>query len=122
MRIKRGIVGARRRRKVLSKAKGYWGAKSKQYKAAKTQLMKSGQYAYRDRRQRRRDFRRLWIGRVNAAARLHGLSYSVFMHGLKVAGIELDRKVLSHLAIEDPEAFGAVVEQAKSALGAAQPA
>ncbi len=123
MRVKRGVVGTRRRKKVLQQAKGYWGAKSKQYRAAKTQLMKSGQYAYRDRRQRRRDRRRLWIIRVNAAARSHGLSYSHFIAGLKAAGIALDRKALAYLAVVDPPAFAAVAERAKSALQvAAQPA
>lgn len=119
MRIKRGKVGARRRKKVLKQAKGYWGAKSKQYKAAKTQLMKSGQYAYRDRRQRRRDFRRLWILRINAGVRQHGLNYSRFMNGLKQAGVEIDRKMLADLAVRDPGAFGAIVNVAKAAMSAA---
>lgn len=118
MRIKRGVVGARRRKKVLKQASGYWGAKSKQYKAAKTQLLKSGNYAYRDRRQRRRDFRRLWIQRVGAGARNLGLSYSKFMNGLKRANIALDRKTLAEMAIHDPQAFAAVVRLAKEALAA----
>ena len=118
MRIKRGVVGARRRKKVLKRASGYWGAKSKQYKAAKTQLMKSGNYAYRDRRQRRRDMRRLWIQRVGAAARNLGLSYSRFINGLKRANIAIDRKALADMAIHDPQAFAAVVRAAKEALAA----
>jgi large subunit ribosomal protein L20 len=118
MRIKRGVVGARRRKKVLKQASGYWGAKSKQYKAAKTQLMKSGQYAYRDRKRRRRDFRRLWIQRVGAGCRTLGLSYSKFMHGLKLANVAIDRKALSEMAISDPQAFAAVVRVAKEALAA----
>jgi large subunit ribosomal protein L20 len=111
------MVHARRRKKVLDKAKGYWGAKSKQYRAALTQVMKSGNYAYRDRRQRRRDMRRLWITRVNAGVRLHGLSYSQFIHGLKLANVEIDRKMLADLAVQDAGAFGAVVDLAKQALG-----
>ncbi|MCC7493577.1 MAG: 50S ribosomal protein L20 [Fimbriimonadaceae bacterium] len=123
MRVKGGIVGARRRKKVLKQAKGYWGAKSKQYRAAMTQLLKSGQYAYRDRRNRRRALRRLWITRINAAARLAGLSYSRLIDGLKKAAIEIDRKQLSELAIHDPAAFTAVAEIAKAALQrVAQPA
>jgi len=118
MRIKRGVVGARRRKKVLKAAKGYWGAKSKQYKAAKTQLMKSGQYAYRDRKRRRRDFRRLWIQRVGAGCRSLGLSYSKFINGLKRANVAIDRKSLAEMAIHDPQAFAAVVRVAKEALAA----
>ncbi len=118
MRVKGGIVQTRKRRKVLKRAKGYWGAKSKQYRAALNQLLKSGQYAYRDRRQKRRDFRRLWITRVNAAARRCGLSYSKFIAGLKKANIALDRKTLANLAVEDPQAFAAVAELAKAALAA----
>ena len=118
MRVKGGISQARRRRKVLKRAKGYWGAKSKQYRAALNQLLKSGQYAYRDRKQRRRNFRRLWITRVNAGARLCGLSYSKFIAGLKKANIALDRKTLAQMAIEDPQAFAVVAEAAKQALAA----
>ncbi len=118
MRIKRGVVGARRRKKVLKQAAGYWGAKSKQYKAAKTQLMKSGQYAYRDRKQRRRDMRRLWIQRVGAGTRTLGLSYSRFINGLKRANVAIDRKSLAEMAIHDPQAFAAVVRMAKEALTA----
>lgn len=119
MRVKGGIVGARRRKKVLTKAKGYWGAKSKQYHAAISQLLKSGQYAYRDRRQRRRDLRRLWIARINAAARLNGLSYSKFVNGLRRAGVGIDRKMLADLAVNDPAAFAAVAELAKAAVSQA---
>ncbi|MBI2299810.1 MAG: 50S ribosomal protein L20 [Armatimonadetes bacterium] len=123
MRVRRGMVGARRRRKVLKLAKGYWGAKSKQFRAAKTQLMKSGQYAYRDRRQRRRDFRRLWITRINAAVRIHGLKYSQFIQGLSLAQVALDRKALAYLAVTDESAFAAVVRLVKTALASAhQPA
>jgi large subunit ribosomal protein L20 len=117
MRVKGGVTQVRRRNRVLAKAKGYFGAKSKQYRSAIQQVMKSGNYAYRDRRQRRRNFRRLWIIRVNAGVRPLGLSYSQFIHGLKLAAIEIDRKMLSELAIHDPEAFGAVVALAKTALG-----
>lgn len=116
MRVKRGVVGARRRKKVLQQAAGYWGAKSKQFRAAKTQLLKSGQYAYRDRRQRRRDRRRLWITRVNAAARLCGLSYSRFIAGCAAAGVALDRKALAYLAVCDMPAFEAVAKVAAAAL------
>lgn len=116
MRVKGGTTQTRRRNKVIRAARGYWGAKSKQFRSAKQQVMKSGMYAYRDRRQRRRDMRRLWIIRVNAAVRLLDLSYSQFIHGLKLAQIEIDRKMLSELAIHDPEAFAAVVDRAKAAL------
>ncbi|MBI5832870.1 MAG: 50S ribosomal protein L20 [Armatimonadetes bacterium] len=117
MRVKGGKVQTRKRKKWLNLAKGYFGAKSKQYRTAKAQVMKSALYAYRDRRQRRRDMRRLWIIRVNAGVRLHDLSYSKFIHGLKLADVIIDRKMLSELAIHDPAAFGAVVELAKKALG-----
>lgn len=116
MRVKGGVTQIRKRNKVLKRAKGYWGAKSKQYRSALQQLMKSGNYAYRDRRQKRRDIRRLWIIRVNAAARLNGLSYSQLIHGLKLAGVELDRKVLADLAVNDAVAFAAVAQAAKDAL------
>lgn len=116
MRVKGGKVQIRRRNKVLNRAKGYFGAKSKQYRAAKQQLLKSAMYAYRDRRQRRRLMRRLWIIRVNAGVRLLGLSYSQFIHGLKLANIEIDRKMLSELAIHDAPAFEAIVDLAKKAL------
>jgi len=107
-----------RHKKVLKAAKGYRGARSKLYRTAKTQLMKSGQYAYRDRRRHKREMRSLWIIRVNAAARARGLRYGEFINGLKKAGIELDRKQLSEMAIHDAAAFDAVCEQAKSAISA----
>ena len=115
-RVKRGIRVRARHRKVLKQAKGYFGKKSKLFKVANQAVMKSGAYAYRDRRAKKRDFRKLWIARINAAARQNGLSYSKFMNGLKVAGVDLDRKVLSDIAITDPKAFAALVEQAKAAL------
>ena len=105
MRIKRGVNAIKKRRKVLKSAKGYWGAKSKLYRVAREQVMKSGQYAYVGRKLRKRDMRQLWIARINAACRINGLSYSKFMHGLKVNNIELNRKVLADMAISDPESF-----------------
>ncbi|MBP2077373.1 50S ribosomal protein L20 [Oceanobacillus polygoni] len=115
-RVKGGTVTRRRRKRVLKLAKGYYGAKSSLFKVAKQQVMKSGQYAYRDRRQKKRDFRKLWIARINAAARLNDISYSKLMHGLKLAGIEVNRKMLSELAINDEKAFAQLVNQAKDAL------
>ena len=115
-RVKRGIRTRARHKKILKQAKGYFGKKSKLFKVANQAVLKSGSYAYRDRRQKKRDFRKLWIARINAAARQNGLSYSKFMNGLKVAGVQLDRKVLSDIAITDPKAFAALVEQAKAAL------
>ena len=109
-RIKRSIHARKKRRTVLSRAKGYYGAKSRSYRAAKQQVQHSLQYMYRDRRNKKRNIRRLWITRIN------GLSYSVFMNGLKKAGVELDRKVLADMAVNDPAAFTAVVEVAKKAL------
>lgn len=117
-RVKRGVTAKARHKKVLGKAKGYFGARSKVYRVAKQAVTKAGQYAYRDRRQRKRQFRALWIARINAGARAHGLSYSVLMHGLTLAGIEIDRKVLADLAVHDDAAFGAIVEQAKASLAA----
>ncbi|MEJ2139094.1 MAG: 50S ribosomal protein L20 [Gammaproteobacteria bacterium] len=117
-RVKRGVAGKARRKKVLSKAKGYYGARSRLYKTANQAVTKAGQYAYRDRRQRKRQFRALWIARINAAARLHELSYSRLINGLKKAEIEIDRKILSDIAVHDPDAFGALAEQAKAALSA----
>ena len=114
-RIKRAVSAKKKRRTVMSRAKGYYGASSRTYKAAKEQVQHSGQYAYRDRRNKKREIRRLWITRINAACRINGLSYSVFMHGLKTAGIELDRKVLSDMAIKDPEGFAQLCEVAKKA-------
>lgn len=115
-RVKRGVVAKARHKKVLKKAKGYYGARGKVYRVAKQAVIKAGQYAYRDRRQRKRQFRALWITRINAAARQHGLSYSRFINGLKEAGVEIDRKVLADLAVHDAEAFGALAEQAKTSL------
>lgn len=115
-RVKRAVSAHKKRRTVLNRAKGYYGAKSRSYRAAKEQVQHSLQYQYRDRRNKKREVRRLWITRINAAARINGLSYSVFMNGLKKAGVELDRKVLSDMAINDPEAFAALVEVSKAAL------
>ena len=116
-RVKRGVAAKARHKKVLKKAKGYYGARSKLYKTAKQAVIKAGQYAYRDRRQRKRQFRALWITRINAAARMHGMSYSQLINGLNKAEIEVDRKVLADIAVRDPDAFGAIVGQAKAALG-----
>ncbi|MDR2035252.1 MAG: 50S ribosomal protein L20 [Coriobacteriales bacterium] len=115
-RVKRSVAARKKRRVVLTRAKGYYGAKSRSYRAAKEQVQHSLQYAYRDRRNKKRVIRRLWITRINAAARNTGLSYSVFMHGLKVAGVELDRKVLAELAVSDAVAFAALAQVAKKAL------
>jgi large subunit ribosomal protein L20 len=117
-RVKRSVVSRARRKKVLKQAKGYYGARSRQFKVAKQAVIKAGQYAYRDRRQRKRQFRQLWVVRINAAAREHGLSYSRFIAGLKKAAIEVDRRVLADLALHEKEAFGALAEQAKRALAA----
>jgi len=117
-RVKRGFVARRRRKKVLKAAKGYVGGRRTLFKTAKETLMRARNYAYRDRRVRKREFRRLWIARINAAARAHGLSYSRFANGLKKAGIALNRKMLAHLAYEDSQAFTAVVEKVKTALEA----
>lgn len=115
-RVKRGVVARARHKKVLNKAKGYYGARSKVYRVAKQAVIKAGQYAYRDRRVRKREFRALWITRINAAARMNGLSYSRFMNGLSRAGIEVDRKMLADLAVHDAEAFTALAEQAKAEI------
>ncbi|MEG1831112.1 MAG: 50S ribosomal protein L20 [Raoultibacter sp.] len=115
-RVKRAVSAHKKRRTVLGRAKGYYGAKSRSYRVAKEQVQHSLQYVYRDRRNKKRTIRRLWITRINAAARINGLSYSVLMNGLKRAGVELDRKVLSDMAINDPQAFSALVEVAKKAL------
>ncbi|MBT5891918.1 MAG: 50S ribosomal protein L20 [Chromatiales bacterium] len=115
-RVKRGVTAKARHRKILGKAKGYYGARRKVYRVAKQAVIKAGQYAYRDRRQRKRQFRALWIARINAAARLNGLSYSRFINGLNIANIEVDRKVLADIAVFDAAAFTAVAEQAKAAL------
>jgi len=117
-RVKRGVTAHARHKKVLDKAKGYYGARRKTYRTANQAVTKAGQYAYRDRRQRKRQFRRLWIARINAAAREFGLSYSRMINGLKNANIEVDRKVLADLAVRDKAAFGALAEKAKSNLEA----
>ena len=114
MRIKRAVNGVKKRRKILKLAKGYFGGKSKRYRVARQAVMKSQMYAYIGRKLTKRDFRRLWIARINAACRQNGLSYSKFMFGLKKAGINLNRKVLSELAIADPVAFTALTEKAKA--------
>lgn len=116
MRIKRAVNAHKKRVKILKSAKGYYGAKSKLYRVAREAVMKSGNYAYIARRQKKRDFRNLWNVRINAEARVNGLSYSKLIHGLKVAGIELNRKVLADLAVSDKSAFAKVCEQAKNAL------
>jgi large subunit ribosomal protein L20 len=113
MRVKRGPNRKDRRKKILNLAEGYWGGKSRLHRTAKIQVEKSLQYAYRDRKQRKRQFRSLWITRINAAARSNGMSYSTFIAGLKSAGCELDRKVLADLAVSDPQAFGQLVELAR---------
>lgn len=117
-RVKRGVTARAAHKKVLKKAKGYYGARSRVYRVAAQAVTKAGQYAYRDRRQRKRQFRQLWIARINAAARMNGITYSQFMNGVKLAGIEIDRKVLSDIAIFDKDAFAAIVETAKAALEA----
>ena len=117
-RIKRGVQTKKRHKKNLKQAKGYRGARSRTYKVAKQAVMRAGQYAYRDRRQKKRVFRSLWIVRINAAARENGISYSKLISGLKKANIELDRKTLAHLAVNDKEAFTVLAEQAKSNLAA----
>ena len=116
-RVKRGVTAHARHKKVLDQAKGYRGRRSTVYRIAKEAVMRAGQYAYRDRRNRKRVFRALWITRINAAAREHGLTYSAFMNGLLKAEIELDRKVLAELAVNDKPAFSAIVEQVKSKIG-----
>ena len=115
-RVKRSIHARKKRRKVLEEARGYWGLKSRSYRYAKEQVEHSLVYAYRDRKNKKREFRRLWIMRINAGARANGLSYNQLVAGLKRANIDLDRKVLAELAVSDPEAFGAIAEQAKAAL------
>ena len=115
-RVKRGVVARRRHKKVLKQAKGYYGARSRVFRVAKQAVIKAGQYAYRDRRQRKRQFRALWIARINAGARINGLSYSRLIAGLKKANVEINRKVLADLAMNEKNAFAAVVETAKAAL------
>jgi len=118
-RVKRGVAAKARHKKVLKEAKGYYGARRKTYRVAKQAVTKAAQYSYRDRRQRKRQFRALWIARINAAARLHGLSYSRLINGLHRANVDIDRKVLADIAVHDPDAFGAIAEQAKAALATA---
>lgn len=115
-RVKRAVNAQKKKRKVMKLAKGYFGAKSKQYRAASEQVRRSLRYAYIGRKQKKRDFRSLWITRISAAAKLNGMNYSTFINGLKKAGIDLNRKMLSEIAISDPAAFTALTEQAKAAL------
>ena len=115
-RVKGAMMTRKRRKSVLKAAKGYWGAKSKHFKMAKQAVMKSGNYAFAGRKAKKRDFRRLWITRISAQAKVCGMNYSTLMHGLKVAGIELNRKILAELAVSDKEAFAAIAEKAKAAL------
>ena len=115
-RVKRGVIARARHKKILKQAKGYYGARSRVYRVAFQAVIKAGQYAYRDRRQRKRQFRQLWIARINAAARMNGLSYSKFMYGLKLAEVDLNRKVLSDMAINDAEGFAKLAELAKSKI------
>ena len=117
-RVKRGTIAHARHKKVLDRAKGYYGRRKNVYRVATQAVTKAGQYAYRDRKQRKRDFRALWIVRINAAARQHGISYGRFINGLARASIEIDRKVLADLAVHEPEAFAALAAQAKAALAA----
>ncbi len=115
-RVKGAMMTRKRRNKMLKAAKGYWGAKSKHFKVAKEAVMKSGNYAFAGRKMKKRDFRSLWITRISAQAKVNGMNYSTFMHGLKKAGIDLNRKMLSELAVSDKEAFATLAEQAKAAL------
>ena len=115
-RVKNGVTAKAKHKKILKKAKGYYGARSKLFKTAKQAVIKAGQYAYRDRRQRKRQFRALWIARINAASRTQGLSYSNLINGMNKANINIDRKVLADIAVNDPQAFQAIAQQAKSAL------
>ena len=118
-RVKRSVNARKKRRKVLAQAKGYFGTKKSSYRRAKEQVQRSLRYAYRDRRVRKRDFRRLWIARINAASRLNGLTYSEFMHGMKLAGVELNRKMLADLATHEPHAFAQLCARARDARTAA---
>ena len=115
-RVKGAMMARKRRNKVLKMAKGYWGAKSKHFKMAKQAVMKSGNYAFAGRKMKKRDFRSLWITRISAQAKVNGMNYSTLMHGLKLAGIDLNRKMLAELAVSDKEAFAAIAEKAKAAL------
>ena len=118
VRVKRGVAGHARHRRVLRQTRGFYGTRNRLFKRANEALMKSLQYAYRDRRNRKRDFRRLWITRINAAARQNGLSYSQFMHGLQAAGVELDRKILADIAVRDADTFRRFADRAREALAA----
>jgi len=118
MRVKTGTVRSRRHKRLLKQARGFYSGRRKHFRKAKEQLERSLVYAYRDRRQKKRDFRRLWIVRINAAARLNDMNYSTFMHGLKLANIELDRKILANMAMNAPEAFTKIAEASKAALAA----
>ena len=118
-RVKRSVHARKKRRATLERAKGFRGEAHSNYKRAKEAVMKADSYAYRDRKNKKRDFRRLWIVRINAAARQHDMSYSVFINGLGLAGIEVDRKILADIAVRDPQAFGALAEKARAALNAA---
>lgn len=120
-RVKRGVNAAKKRRAVLQRASGYRGSRGRLLRSAHEQVLHSGRYAYNDRRKRKGDFRKLWITRINAAARAHGLSYNRFMNGLKLAEVEVDRRILSDIAVRDPKAFGALVEVAKTRLAAEHP-
>ena len=115
-RVKGAMMTRKRRNKVLKAAKGYWGAKSKHFRMAKQAVMKSGNYAFAGRKQKKRDFRRLWIARISAEAKVNGMNYSTMIHGLKKAGVDLNRKMLAEIAVSDKEAFAALVKQAKEAL------
>lgn len=115
-RVKRAVMTRKRRNKVLKAAKGYWGSKSKHFKMAKQAVMKSGNYAFTGRKLKKRDFRSLWITRISAQAKVNGINYSTFMHGLKLAGIDLNRKMLAELAVSDKEAFASLTEKAKAVL------
>ena len=115
-RIKGAMATRKRRNKILKAAKGYWGSKSKHFKMAKQAVLKSGNYAFAGRKMKKRDFRRLWIARINAQAKVNGMNYSTFMHGLKMAGIELNRKMLAEIAVADKAAFAELVNKAKAAL------
>jgi large subunit ribosomal protein L20 len=120
-RVKRSVHGRKKRREILARAKGYYGSRHSRYRVAKEQVMHSGQYAYRDRRDRKGQFRRLWITRIGAAARQNGMTYSNFVHGLQGAGLELDRKILADLAVTDPAAFGSLVVVAREGLERSRP-
>ena len=115
-RVKGAMMTRKRRKSVLKAAKGYWGAKSKHFKMAKQAVLKSGNYAFAGRKQKKRDFRKLWIARISAQAKVCGMNYSTLMHGLKLAGIDLNRKMLAEIAVHDKEAFAAICEKAKAAL------